>query len=357
MKTTSLSLLTLGLLSASGLPCLAQATPSPSPATRKIRAASPVANQVTVAFSVSASIGASATGEAGAYLPSSASVSPQEKNYYVALNASLVVPSDMDESLLPTTIRLQARRFRNVTSPTGAVLRTYTGDTLDLAPLQLYISAPGPGQNYRSYFYSRYPPSPYNSVEEADAARVANDWNVSQVKGRWELRVHPDDGPSNAVDVKIDKRGQIFNLAKSYADYEQYALAGSAAYNACDGFVNNYIYGPLGLTGIGLDFSSGVTDDGEGALRFFQNKSGYALETPPFTGAYHVAIQGASRIFGRQQVDNNWGNTGVGPTVREFDFGTGIPSSPTAFYWNNAVSKAPAGSTPGLSILQELDGQ
>ena len=221
------------------------------------------------------------------------------------------------------TIRLQARRFRNQLSPTGQVQRSYTGDTLDLASLQLYISAPGPGQNYRSYFYSRYPPSPYNSVEEADAARVANDWNVSQVKGRWELRVHPDDGPSNTVDVKIDKRGQVTGAAIAWANYYQYKQANAdsqaeldewSSINHPDGLWDycfsfaNYVYDQHGLEGLGTTGpaafgAASALDDGPGSLRFYWSK--IPVPTAP-NDPGHIGIIGPNTLLGYgTRIDNN----------------------------------------------------
>ena len=191
-------------------------------------------------------------------------------------------------------------------------------------------------------------------VEELETARVENDWNVSKVKGRWEVRVHPDDGPSNLVEVKINKRAQIVNLARGYARYEQINPKGSEGYNACSGFVDTHVYGRLGLSPIGLDALSGVQDGGSGALRFFQNWAGPKQFTPAFTGnANHVAIQD-----GAEQIDTNWNNFGEGPTVRPLDYGIGTPSSLTARYWSNAISRAPKGEyNTALSILQELDAE
>ena len=383
MKTAfSLSLLSgLGVLSASGLPCLAQATPAPAPTTRKIRAASPVANQVTVAFSVSASIGASATGEAGAYLPSSASVSPQEKNYYVALNASLVVPSDMDESLLPTTIRLQARRFRNETSPTGQVQRNYMGETRDDLPVLHRFANPTANQYSRTYTYGTFEPDNHENQEQGEARRATSDWNVSQVKGRWELRVHPDDGPSNTVDVKINKRTQIVTIAESWVNYYQYRRANApdetefndwsskehpdGLFTHCFSFVS-YIYGRCGLNipgddGKGVLAIATALDDNPGSLRFY-----WTPRTPPFPAddPGHIAIIANSLLGFPKRIDNNGrpaaDDGSIGPTWRPLDQGVGdvydVYAGPDSI--RPPVSRTLAGETnPSISLLQELDAE
>lgn len=96
------------------------------------------------------------------------------------------------------------------------------------------------------------------------------------------------------------------------------------------------------------------------ALRFYQNKAGQVgVVTPPFTTAHHVAIQDESVFIGRKQIDNNFDNDcdHNGPRVRDFNAGVGDPTNPLASYWNNGISRAPAGEVSSQSILQEMDGE
>ena len=116
-------------------------------------------------------------------------------------------------------------------------------------------------------------------VEELETARVENDWNVSKVKGRWEVRIHPDDGPSNLVEVKINKRAQLVNYGRDWVNFwsnrptnsydpdpvkkSVYHSKGQDLFVDCVSFVQ-HIYDHHGLTG-----DRTAPDSGAGSARTF----------------------------------------------------------------------------------------
>ena len=78
-------------------------------------------------------------------------------------------------------------------------------------------------------------------VAGSDPVRYEAQWNVTQEKGRWEIKTQGY--VSNTVQFKIDKREQIDHLANSYVG----APRGSAgAGSQCEHFVGA-IYTSLGL--------------------------------------------------------------------------------------------------------------
>ena len=368
----SLWLLISGMASISMFvtPCFAQQptpTPTPIPTSHKVKvkASAPPIGQIPVVFSVSTSGDGSALGRSGDYLPSGADVDPQTKDYYIEVEASVTLPADMDASVLPNTIRIQARRILYNTTSSGVRSKTYTGDTLDLITLQQANSAPS-AQNQRIYYYDRYPPSPYNTVEELETARVENDWNVSKVKGRWEVRVHPDDGPSNLVEVKINKRAQITTTALDWANFwpttqprnddlkaAWYPPDSGTYFGDCGGFVS-YVYDRHGLeisSAFGsAEQQSSVLDSGAGSLRFFYNgPNGNA-------NVLHVGIL----VSSNQVVDNNNAVYALSDRgVYLHGKGDGMNAAwPFNHQYDSAQEKTLKGElNPSTSILQELDAQ
>ena len=258
------------LLSASCLHLVAYAQ-APPPAPKK--AETGVQSVQIIPFSLSASGGGT-----GDYLPSSADTDPQTKHYYIALTASITVPDTVPESALPQKIRIVARRVRNEMTPVGVNLRIYMDEHLDLPPLQRFSSMPGP-QNTRTYSYSRYDISFHNNAKEYEDARIAGDWDVSKVLGRWELRVHPEDGLSNPVEIKIDKRAQLVNYGRDWVSFWSNRPAssydpdpvkksvfhsnGQDVFVDCVSFVQ-HIYDHHGLTG-----ARTAPDSGAGSVRTF----------------------------------------------------------------------------------------
>ena len=211
---------------------------------------------------------------------------------------------------------------------------------------------PGP-QNTRTYSYSRYDISFHNNAKEYEDARIAGDWDVSKVLGRWELRVHPEDGLSNPVEIKIDKRAQIVNTAQTWAGLNltdnEYPVGSGVAW-ACSAFTDRLVYEPLGLpSDSDLNANNMASDFGDGALVFFWGKN-----VPVGTGsANHVAIRvGSSRIDANARLQQE------PPTVRGLlDFANDYLPEPFYPYWGTVVVGAPKDKKTGLSILKELDDQ
>ena len=389
-SSSLLSGLLLGALCLGANATIAGAQPVPKDRV-KVKAPAPELGQIPVVFSVSTSGDASALGSSGDYLPSGADVDPQTKGYYIEVKASVTLPATVNASVLPNTIQIQARRILYQTTPAGVRTKFYTGDTVDFITLQQSKSAPS-GQNQRIYFYERYPPTPYNSIEELETARVENDWNVSKVMGRWEVRVHPNDGPSNLVEVKINKRAQITSTALDWTNYYQYKQANAASqaefdtwnttthpdrlWSHCFSF-SSYVYERQGLTipnndGTGMFGAASAPDDAPGSLRFFWTNEAIpkAASDPG-----HVGVIGPNTTLGYgTRIDNNgkpdltWRTYGFdgsytdhsfnGPLWRAKDEGVGATyfdnTHPTLFPKSQTL---PGQRNPTISLLQELDGE
>ena len=377
-SSSLLSGLLLGALCLGANVTIAGAQPVPKDRV-KVKAPAPELGQIPVVFSVSTSGDASALGSSGDYLPSGADVDPQTKGYYIEVKASVTLPATVNASVLPNTIQIQARRILYQTTPAGLRTKVYTGDTVDFITLQQANSAPNAAGTERIYFYERYPPPPYSTNEELEIARVENDWNVSKVMGRWEVRVHPDDGPSNLVEVKINKRAQITNTAINWSDYvwnyhPEWHTKGPY-WNLCQGFAA-FVYQQHGLDGLPntpgdgkAQLAAATAADGEpGSLRFF-----WSSASPPGDPG-HIAIIGPPTYYtgSGTRIDNNGsaprnvtlpnGNELLynGPTFNSLDHGVGATGGYQGFgagVFAPVDQTLPSKRTPGQSLLQELDGE
>ena len=346
----------------------------------KAKAGAPELGQIPVIFSVSTSGDGSALGGSGDYLPSGASVSPQDKNYYVTLTASVTVPLDVNASFLPDSLHLKARRVRNQLLPTGAQQRFYTGDELGNLPVLNRLPNTTENQYGRTYTYSTFEQNNHEDLEQHEARRVSSDWNVSKVLGRWELRVRPEDGASNAVDVKIDKRTQIINTALDWATYwpnrpessKKYgeigdgqggterilneavyidSNTGEELFTQCHSFAG-YVYNRHGLYDAyggdvacsSLPSAATADDSGSGSLRFFSAHTG--------------VIIGQGILYGGQMVDINnpeAGEGGKGLSTHSWTFGGTLDDRPNRTLPDPSGAKDPNNPLLPKSWLQTLD--
>jgi hypothetical protein len=190
------------------------------------------------------------------------------------------------------------------------------------------------------------------------------DWKVSQLKGRWRLRVDPNLGECNKPEFKVDKRGQIVGYASDWAswfqDNKQLGItAPGGLFNLCFPFAS-HVYGKTGLSlatgdGTATFGAASAPDGGNGALRFF-----WTNQNPPsgVGDPGHVGI-----ISGPDaRIDNNGSPADAenfnGPTVRGLDDGMGDAyfggDHPTLFSKSQTL---PGQVNPAISILQELDAE
>ena len=140
-------------------------------------------------------------------------------------------------------------------------------------------------------------------THQLQADRGVTDWIVTSALGRWKISVKLAD-TSNTVEFKVDKRAQIVQLAKHWAEvwpslnyphdvvyYPHPPVPGQMhVFNACDGFAA-YVYSHLGLfsgdspLGVAAPYPNHPVDSGLGALRLFRQWSDY-----PVTEFRHCAI-------------------------------------------------------------------
>lgn len=172
------------------------------------------------------------------------------------------------------------------------------------------------------------------------------EWNITRRLGRWIICVDTRQS-SNARPMpycgslvfQIDKRQQIVQLARWWANRRLASSNQSPAFNACDGFVA-YIYRHLGLPEPTLNGSTGIADGGAGALHlFFSHVSGSRLA---IAEASHISIDSGLRSI----IDNNWGSSGVGPQEH-----FAVDVAQTYYLWAS-LSYSPADpNDPSESIL------
>ncbi|PQV62414.1 hypothetical protein B1R32_1385 [Abditibacterium utsteinense] len=145
-------------------------------------------------------------------------------------------------------------------------------------------------------------------VVGSNPTKYQAEWDITRVKGRWSIGVEsPHRG--NTTSFKVDKRGQIVELAQSWVGATQYPFdetppkaEGYHGGALCDDLVR-YVYGSLGLNiGSGLSVSdlfssmSSNPDGQPGSIWFYPNAT---------TGAYqHTGIN----VGGNQTVDQNCGH-------------------------------------------------
>ncbi len=119
-------------------------------------------------------------------------------------------------------------------------------------------------------------------------------WDVTRAKGRWSIKVESPHR-SNTVNFKVNKRGQIVEVAQSWVGAEQNVGHGG---EICDDIVR-YVYGYVGLgveqAGTTTElYNASLQSSGQGGMVFYRN-----LDSPTWQ---HVGID-----IGGDIVDQNCG--------------------------------------------------
>jgi hypothetical protein len=299
-------------------------------------------------------------------------LAPEEKRYYVVVSAELALPPGVTP---PDPVRVLAQR----------ILRNGSGITLVGEPRTLTLvlvddgtdasrqpSSDGAGNLV--YSYRMY----YQDDNEVHRVAGSYDWEVTALLGRYLLQVHPEDGLSNLVEFKIDKRSQIVNTANDWASFyqTQLSLDPNSSWNSsmhpnglfthCFSFAG-YIYNRHGLTiattDLGMYPAAEAPDDGEGSLRFY-----WSNMTPPSAvdDPGHVGVMGSNGT----RIDNNGlptrdPNKFNGPLLRPMDEGVGsaylnTQQDPLRAPRSRTLKAQRTGDKPNgdhTSLLEELDSE